>query len=50
MARVAVGKPDRRFKEDAEPEPLPVGKAMALVLTLALCLWAVIWGLAVALR
>jgi hypothetical protein len=35
---------------DAEPKPPPVGTAMLLVLLLSLCLWAVIWGLVVALR
>ncbi len=42
MARAGVSKRDRRFREDAEPEPLPVGTAMMLVLILALCAWGMI--------
>ncbi len=35
---------------DAAPKPPPAGTAMLLVFLLSLGLWAVIWGLAVALR
>jgi cell division septal protein FtsQ len=35
---------------DAEPKPPPAGTAMLMVFLLSLGLWAVIWGLAAALR